>query len=219
MDWFTMPYIGFAGLILLGGYLLGCVQSAYIVGRVVYKIDIREHGSGGAGMTNTARVMGGRAALIVFLADVLKCVAAYAIASVIFDGSGTFFTSSYGANYFPGVVAALGVVLGHCFPFFLKFRGGKGAASSVGLVIMLSWQVSLIVLAIGIAIIFITKYISAASLIGFAAMIPTVALLGYGKDTVIIVAIIALIGWYTHRSNIVRLLSGKESRFSVKKRK
>ena len=119
MNWFSTPYIFYAAAILLGGYLIGCLQSAYFVGRYVYKIDIREHGSGGAGMTNALRVLGGKAGLVVFLCDVLKCVIAYAAASWIFGGSGLIF-SPLVPDYFPGLVAALGVVIGHCFPFFLK---------------------------------------------------------------------------------------------------
>ncbi|MCL2171201.1 MAG: glycerol-3-phosphate 1-O-acyltransferase PlsY [Defluviitaleaceae bacterium] len=219
MDWFSFPYMAYAALLLLGGYLLGCIQTGYLVGRLVYKIDIRDHGSGGAGMTNAARVMGARAGVFVLLIDAIKCMAAFAIAAAIFDGSGTFFTSSIHPNFFPGMLAALGCVIGHCFPFFLGFRGGKGAACSIGLLIMFDWQILLILLGIGLLTVFITRYISAGSLLGFALLPPTLGILGFGMPVVIISICISAIGWYTHRANILRLLRGQENKFSIKRNK
>jgi len=164
------------------------------------------------------RVMGAKAGSFVFLFDFLKCVLAYSMASLIFDGSGTFFTSAYGANYMPGLLAGLGVFLGHCFPFFMKFRGGKGIASTMGLVVMFDWRVGLIALAVGLSLAFITKYISLGSLFGLLAFALSTIFLGFGLAPSVINCIIAAVGLYKHRGNAMRLFKGKEVKFSVKKR-
>ena len=196
---------------LLIGYAFGCIQSAYIAGRI-NGMDIRDHGSGNSGFTNATRVLGRKAGIMVFVADVAKTIGAFVVASLIFDGGGTFFYSNY---VLPGLYAGLGAVLGHVFPVVLKFRGGKGIACTVAIVLMLDWRVALIIFGIGIVIVIVTRYISAASL--FITLFTPVMMLvfGYGLEAVGITVILGALAWYLHRGNIQRLLNGTERKFSL----
>lgn len=200
---------------LLIGYAIGCIQTAYFVGKI-YGIDIREHGSKNAGMTNVTRTVGKKAGAFVFIVDIFKSVAAFAIASIIFEGGGTFFPAGeFGA--LPGIYAGIGAVLGHSFPAFLKFRGGKGVSCIIGLIIMLDWRIALIVFLVGIGPFAITRYISLGSLI-VTFVAPTAMLfLGYKTEEIAVMTAISSVIWFMHRSNIKRLLTGKESRIFSKK--
>jgi len=199
---------------LVIGYFIGCIQSAYIRGKLS-GIDIRDHGSKNAGMTNVTRVLGRKAGIIVFIADVLKAMIAFVIASLIFSGGGTFLGSGW---LIPGLWAGAGVILGHDFPFFLKFRGGKGISSTLGLLIMLDWRVFLIAGILALIMIFVFKYISLASLIITASAPILMLIMGHSIEVIIITALLAVLAWYLHRANITRLLSGAENKFSLKKK-
>ena len=119
------------------GYVLGLFQTSYIYGRK-QGIDIREHGSGNAGTTNAFRTMGKKAGALTLLGDILKCVLAMVIARLLFGGS-------YGDNIrLLELYAGAGCILGHNFPFYLKFKGGKGIAASVGLLLAFDWRIFLI---------------------------------------------------------------------------
>ena len=201
-------------LSLLLGYAIGLVQTAYIVGRAS-GIDIREHGSGNAGMTNALRVMGFKAGLLVFVCDVLKAVVAYIICSVLFDGAGTFISFG-GLNILPGLYGGAGCILGHCFPFYMKFKGGKGMASTLGVILCASPWLTLAVAVVGISIVAVTKYISAASLT-IALMLPVgIFVLGFPVEAVTVGLAIGGLSWYLHRANIGRLMRGEENKFSFR---
>jgi len=209
-----MPTIDFRILAVLIGYAIGLIQTAYIIGRLK-GIDIREHGSGGAGATNVNRVLGAKAGIFVFLVDIAKGIAAFMIPALIWHGGGTFL--GY-ANALPGLYGAIGCVLGHSFPFYLKFKGGKGMAVTVGLMIAIDIHMFLIAAAVGIALIAITKFISLASLT-LAAMMPIILhFLGYSTEEVLVSFMISILIWYLHRANIGRLLKGEENKFSFKKK-
>ena len=198
---------------LLIGYAFGCIQTAYIVGKVSKKIDVREHGSGNAGTSNVIRVVGKRAGLIVFVCDVLKAVVAFVLCAIIFGGGGSFFSD--GLPIEPGLYAGFGVILGHNFPFFLKFRGGKGIASSLGVMLVIDWRVAVIVYGVGFVILLLTKYISLASLI-MALLFPVIALLfTHGYETIAITVIMAAMAFFLHRGNIQRLLAGTERKLAL----
>jgi len=204
-------------LSLLIGYVFGCIQSAYIAGKLIHGIDIREHGSKNSGFTNANRVMGFKTGAWIFLADVLKAVLAFIVASWLFDGSGSFLSA--GANgLLPGVWAGFGVVLGHCFPVMLKFRGGKGIASTVGLVLMLDWRAAIIIYVLAILLILIFRYISLASLVITALTPVFMAIFAYGWEVVAVTAALAALAWFMHRGNIQRLASGTERKFSFSKK-
>ena len=197
---------------LLIGYAFGMFQTAYFVGRNS-GIDIREHGSKNAGFSNTNRVLGRKAGIIVFVADVLKTAIAFVIATLLFDGGGAFFASGY---VLPGLYAGLGAILGHDFPAFLKFRGGKGIACSLALILMLDWQIALITFAVGIVLVIVFRYISLASLVMTALAPVLMFFFGYGWEAVALTAASGALAWFLHRGNIQRLLKGEERRFSFK---
>ena len=190
---------------LLIGYLFGMFQTAYFVGKMS-GIDIREHGSKSAGFTNTNRVLGRKAGLIVFFADVLKTIIAVLVVTLIPGGS-----------YIAGLYAGFGSIIGHIFPFFLKFKGGKGISCTLGLIIMTDWRVMLISFAIGIVLVLVFRYISLASL---AITLVTPILMfafGFQTEAVLLMFGITALTWFKHRANIVRLIKGEESRFSLRK--
>lgn len=202
---------------LLIGYAFGCIQTAYITGRITARIDIREHGSGNAGTSNVIRVIGRSAGFIVFVTDCLKAIAAYIIAALLFKGGGSFFPGALGV--LPGLYAGLGTVLGHNFPFFLKFKGGKGIASTLGLLLALDWRPALIIYAVGAVTTGLTRFISLASLI-MTLMIPIMWwLFGYGLETVLLGVLLAGMAWFLHRGNIKRLLTGTERKLTLGKKK
>jgi len=198
---------------LLIGYAFGMIQTAYFVGKMS-GIDIREHGSKNAGFTNTNRVLGKRAGAIVFVVDVLKAIAAFVVASLLFDGGGTFFTSDF---VLPGLYAGVGAILGHVFPFFLKFKGGKGISCSLGLILMLDWRVALIAFVTGIVLVILFRYISLASLMITLLAPILMFMFGYAWEATLLTTAIGALAWFLHRGNIARLVKGEERRFSLGK--
>ncbi|MGN1319466.1 MAG: glycerol-3-phosphate 1-O-acyltransferase PlsY [Lachnospirales bacterium] len=204
---------------LLIGYGLGCLQSAYIISRAVGHIDIREYGSGNAGFTNATRVLGKKVGVWVFIIDFLKVIVAFLIASWIFDGTGTF---TGGISYLPGIYAGAGAILGHNFPFYLGFRGGKGIACSLGIMLCVSWQIALITYAIGFVVFMAKKYISLSSLT-MTLLFPIIMIItrnsfNFEIEAIIIMFILCALAYIKHRTNIQRLLNGTENKFGSKKK-
>lgn len=204
---------------ILIGYVFGLFQTGYIYGRIK-GIDIREHGSGNAGTTNALRTLGTKAGVITFIGDCLKCVLAVLTVRLIFS-------QSYG-SVMPllTVYTGLGVVLGHNFPFYLKFRGGKGIASTAGLVLTLDPVLSLVAFAtFGVAV-GITKYVSLGSLLLAAEFLAGVIIYGFsGKwdlsqpqltEMYIVAAVITAMAFFRHRRNIQSLVKGTERKIGEK---
>ena len=210
-------------LTLVIGYVIGMFQTGYLVGKY-YGIDIREHGSKNAGMTNVNRMLGKFPALVVFVFDVLKAVLAFVLVPIVlFDASWSFGAWSHifheeaaPQNIFP-LLSGLGAILGHNFPFFLKFRGGKGISCTLGIILMLDWQVALLAFAVGFVVVAVFRYISLASLA--ITLVWPVLLLIFGLDAEVILLAAAISGlaWFMHRDNIGRLLSGTERKFKLGK--
>jgi glycerol-3-phosphate acyltransferase PlsY len=203
-------------LIVIISYLLGSIPSGYLVAKS-QGIDIRQHGSKNIGATNVLRVMGKKWGYFVFFCDVLKGFVSVKL--------GFLLAGSFGANVtLAGVVAALCCILGHNYPVWLAFKGGKGIATSAGVVIALFPP--LIVLLMGIVwllVFLLSRYVSLASISAAAALPIAVALLGpyagindYWLVLCFSVVAAALAVW-RHRTNITRLLNGTESRFGQKK--
>jgi glycerol-3-phosphate acyltransferase PlsY len=194
------------------GYCFGCIQSAYIIGRLFFHIDIREHGSGSAGMTNAFRVLGGKAGAAVFIVDFLKAFAAFYLCRLMFNNAD-------GGLILPGLYAGAGAIIGHNFPFYLKFKGGKGVAAFLGLTLALDWRSACIVYAVGVIIIAFTRYISLASLI--MTLLAPILLFLFGLPPEVYIAVFALaaVTWFQHRGNIVRLATKKERKFDFGKTK
>jgi len=210
---------------LLVGYGIGCIQTAYITGRLVKDIDVREHGSGNAGMTNVTRVVGRRAGLVVFVLDVLKAIGAFVFCSWAAARFGVFELGYY--SYLlsprlpiePGLWAGLGVLLGHNFPAYLGFRGGKGVASFLGLMLVIDWRVALAVYLIGTAIVLTSRYISLASLTMVLLFPIGLFFMGYSLEIVVIIGLMTAMTFYLHRGNIQRLIAGNERKFGTKEDK
>jgi glycerol-3-phosphate acyltransferase PlsY len=191
-------------------YLLGSIPFGFIAG-LIAGIDVREHGSGNIGATNTLRVLGKKYGYSVFLADVLKGFLAVRIALWLarFDPS---------TGYFIGIVAAFFVVAGHSFPVWLRFRGGKGVAAAAGACLGLVPLATFVAVLIWIATFFIFRYVSLASIVAAVALALGALFLGYAADPILLTftCLIAALIILRHRSNIVRLLQGREPRFERK---
>lgn len=207
---------------VLIGYVFGLFQTGYIYGRIK-GIDIREHGSGNAGTTNALRTLGTKAGVVTFMGDCLKCILAVVAVRLIF--------SQRYASLMPllTVYTGLGVVLGHNFPFYLKFRGGKGIASTAGLILTLDPVLSLIAFATFGAAVGITKYVSLGSLLLAAEFLAGVIIYGFsGKwnlsqpqliEMYIVAAVITAMAFFRHRRNIKSLVKGTERKIGEKSSK
>lgn len=184
-------------------YLIGSFNSAYFFTNFIKKTDIRKYGSGNAGATNVMRVLGFKVAFFVFLSDVLKGVLAVLLGRLIAGNIG-------------GYVGGIAVVVGHNWPVFLGFKGGKGVATSFGAIMTISPVIAVLSLIIGIAVISISKYVSLGSIIGaFTFLIFNI--IYYSSLNMLIFAILlTAMVVFQHRANIKRLLNGTESKFGQK---
>ena len=189
--------------ILIIAYLLGSINTSIIVSKILIGDDIRNHGSGNAGATNTLRTVGKKGAILVVLGDVLKAVIAILIAKLLSDNP----TAVY--------IAGIGAVLGHNFPLYFKFKGGKGIIVSTVAILFADPILGLITFVVAILIMAISRYVSLGSILG-AALFVVLALIFKTPDTEFIVfaVMLAILAIYMHRSNIARLLSGKENKLS-----
>jgi glycerol-3-phosphate acyltransferase PlsY len=191
-------------LCALGAYVIGATPVGFIAGKL-HGIDIREHGSGNIGATNVIRVLGKRIGIPVFLLDFLKGLIPVLLALGLTK------------NTECGIAAGLGTILGHNFTFWLKFNGGKGVATSAGVLLALMPVPMLCVLATWIVVFYASRYVALAS-IAAAAMLPLFVWWQHRVGSLFWFAVaIGILAIYRHRSNIQRLMNGTESRFSRKK--
>ena len=203
------------------GYVLGLFQTAFIVGKLK-GIDIREHGSGNAGTTNTLRVLGTKYGLIVFAGDMLKAILA-----------GVIVRNTFGAmypelKYLLIVYSGLGCVLAHDFPFYMNFKGGKGIASTGGMIISFHWITLLCGLAAFFIPFFLTHFVSLGSLIMYGTFFIEVVILGqlgvFGMSAAaltemyVIVGFLTALAYWQHRSNLKRLVTGQERKTYLTKK-
>jgi len=188
-------------------YLLGSIMFSLIIGKLLKGVDIRKHGSGNAGATNTLRVLGLVPAIIVFALDISKGITAVLIGDWLTDG-----------NLWATVGCGLAAIVGHNWPIFFRFRGGKGIATTIGVVAVLSFVPAACAGAIAIASVAITRYVSLGSLL-FTALMPISALLFREPIEIIAAMLVILVfAFYRHRSNIVRLVRGEENKLGQKHR-
>ena len=195
---------------LVGGYFFGIIQTSYIYGKL-HGIDIREYGSGNAGTTNALRVLGKKAGAVVFLGDLFKSVIACSITHIIMNALGV-------ENVYLFVIyTAAGVVLGHNFPFYLGFKGGKGIATTGGVIFAFHWQLGLICAAVFLIITIISKYVSLGS-ICMVLIIPFILYFNNPQDwkLVVVGCIFTAMAIWRHRANIVRLMNGTENKLGQK---
>lgn len=223
LNWLTRQFLGegkdvsaalvFGGAILLCcvlPYLLGSLNAAIIVSKYRYRDDIRNHGSGNAGLTNMARVFGKQGALFTLLGDVAKQFISVLIGIVLFGELGA---------YFAGVFC----MFGHIFPIYYRFRGGKGVLTAATMVLLIDWQVFLVAFALFVVTVLITQYVSLGSIIaGFAlpGIVYSSAVLRGTIPSIPAMAFSIFIGLlliFMHRSNIRRLFDGTENKFKFKK--
>lgn len=203
------------------GYVFGLFQTAFIYGKL-HGIDIREHGSGNAGTTNTLRVLGTKAGLIVLLGDILKCMLAIAVCGALFG------KTHPEEIYLLRLYAAAGAILGHNFPFYLGFKGGKGIAATAGLILAFHPYFIPMGVVIFFGTFFLTHYVSLGSLLVYAGfMIEMVVcgqtgVFGASKGTLaemyLITAFLTVMAYYKHRENIARLLKGEERKTYLTKK-
>jgi len=208
-----------AGFILAAviGYLLGSIPSGLIVSRIQSKTDIRNYGSGRTGGTNVLRTLGRRAFIIVAAADLAKAALAVALAWLIVGDGHLDFGSYHAGRAAAQALAGICAILGHIFPLFARFKGGRGVATFVGGLAVLSLVAALV--SAGILIIFalISGFVSLGSLLGVLGACVVMLLLIIGCDLppeyMVYVIVGALIIIIAHRDNIKRLLTGKERKF------
>lgn len=196
------------------GYLIGSINTAIIVGKIAGNDDIRSHGSGNAGATNALRTYGKVAAVCVVLGDCLKSAVACILGIVISVVTPLGANNSQLALY----ASAIGVVLGHNFPLYFKFKGGKGILVSITALMFADWKIALPILIISIVIMTITKYVSLGSVLGSLMFIAAALIFkaSYDIPYTIFTCFLAVLAIYRHRSNIKRLLNGTESKLGTK---
>ena len=200
-------------------YFCGCFNGAVIVSKYILRDDVRNHGSGNAGLTNFYRTFGGLLTFGVILCDVLKAVVAILAAQYLFFAGFTAFLSAADTTLFWGTFAkywaALFCLLGHMFPCMFKFKGGKGILSGGTIAIMIDWRVALVVWGGFLILFLLTRYVSLGS-VWAGASFPFVSWACYPMPAVVILAFLVggLVVWQ-HRGNIRRLLNGTENKFSL----
>ncbi len=195
------------------GYLIGSINVSVIVSKVAYKSDVRKYGSGNAGATNMARVFGLLAGMIVLIGDFGKCILSMWLASLI-----------GGENC--SLAAGLGCLIGHAFPLYFKFKGGKGVTVGAALALMLDWRAFVAILVVFVIMFLITRTVSVSSIVAAASLIivlvgiytlqgslKLVTLYELIAGTLAAIFVIAL-----HHENIKRILNGTEKKFTYKKR-
>ena len=204
---------------LLIGYVFGLFQTGYIVGKIKH-IDIRKQGSGNAGSTNAVRVMGWKAGAMTFAGDVLKCVLVVLLVRYLYRDTDM--------TLLLGMYAGFGATLGHNFPFYLKFKGGKGIAVLAGLVVSTGFLLVPVPLAAFLIAVIFTRYVSLGSLLAATMFFLEIVLFGvqgnldlgakYLPELYLLAGVIMALAWIRHRENIKRLLAGEEKRFGSKKK-
>jgi glycerol-3-phosphate acyltransferase PlsY len=192
-------------------YLIGSIPTAVWYGKVFHGIDVRQHGSGNAGATNSLRTLGKKAGIIVLIVDFLKGFLAVKAANL--------FSTETDSNL--PLIMGLAVIMGHIFPIFAQFRGGKGVATAMGVLVATFPWAALGCVLVFIIVVFATKYVSFASLLGALAF-PIQLTLNFWNDNadkyeIGFASMIFVILVVMHRENIERLLKGTESKFGVKK--
>ena len=193
-----MKYI----FIAIISYFIGNISFAYILGKILTNKDVREFGSGNAGTTNAIRAFGKKVGVMVFLGDVLKGVVAVLL--------GSYFAGQTGA-YIAGAFA----IIGHNWPVLLNFRGGKGVATTIGVMVFVNFYLTLICVIFGVIIIIFTRTVSLGSIFGMAVA-PLVAIILIRPltiDLLVFTIFVASMSIYRHKDNIKRLIKGNENKF------
>lgn len=212
----TVLFIAFIAISIAVPYLLGSINTGIILSRAIYHDDIRNHGSGNAGATNALRTYGKKFGALTFLGDFLKAVIATLIGSLLLSGT------------FGGAIAGFFVMIGHMFPIYYNFKGGKGVACAAAIVLMLEPISFLILMTFFVIIVLGTKYVSLGSCMAIAlfpvisSMIEKLYIAFFDKTLgaiPVVGVLMAAFIIYMHRANIKRLLNGTESKLNLGKKK
>lgn len=206
---------------LLIGYCFGIFQTAFIYGKL-HGIDIREKGSGNSGTTNALRVLGKKAGIIVFFGDALKAVFAMVLVHFLFRESYQDMTALL------RIYAGAGVVLGHNFPFYMGFKGGKGIAATGGISLGMAWQCCVAVAITFFSIFFATHYVSLGSLCMYVVFVIALVIMGqtgsFGMtqacltEMYVIAVLLMIMAFVRHRGNLERLIHGNERKTYLTKK-
>ena len=186
-------------------YILGNISGSFLISKYAAGVDIRKHGSGNLGATNVLRTLGTKAALVTLLVDILKGVLAVVLGSLVAGENGQVF-------------AGIFVVIGHNWPILLSFKGGKGIATTIGVMIAINPYIVALIVPLGIIIIIITRYVSLASITGMIIFPVAMLFTRQPIKLVLFSFLLSMMAIYRHRSNIERLVKGKESKLGQKSR-
>lgn len=212
-----VPYI----IISVISYIIGSINFSVIISRKIAGFDVREKGSGNAGTTNILRTVGKKAAILTLVCDILKGIVAIVLAILI-----GHFVEDIDSSILVSL-AGVFVVIGHTFPVFFEFRGGKGIATSLGVLLLVNWQIGLICLVFSLTIMAITKMVSLGSIMA-AILFPILTIFinsnyivdseNGGRMSYIIFGIVmATIVIFNHRANLKRIMNGNENKLNFKK--
>jgi len=191
-------------IVMLIGYVFGIIQPAYFLSKVVGKMDIREHGSGNAGASNITAIMGWKYGFIVGLVDILKGIFAVLVVKWIYPYSPDLV-------YLSGIMA----IIGHIFPFYMKFRGGKGVATLVGMMFGLNWKLGILFALLVALPALLTDYIVIGSFTSFIALPIVTFILGYPMIFTLVSVCLTILCFYLHRANIQRIINKEELKISA----
>ncbi|MCC8169252.1 MAG: glycerol-3-phosphate 1-O-acyltransferase PlsY [Oscillospiraceae bacterium] len=212
-------------IIVIIAYLIGSINFSILISKAISGKDIRESGSGNAGATNMLRTYGKKMGVITLLLDVLKGVIVVLAVKTLANSDIMYPDTHFDmeVNAALPYIAGVCVILGHNFPLYFGFKGGKGVATSLGVVLMLDWKVGLIVAVCAIAVIAVTRYVSLGSILGGAAyiiveIVKAIATKSYNIVQLVCVVIIGGLLIARHHANIKRLLSGTENKLSFGKK-
>ena len=186
-------------------YLLGSLNFSVIISKAKLNDDVRNHGSGNAGLTNAYRIMGGKLALLVLFGDFIKGIAAVVAGGLIFGYEGK-------------LVAGVMVLIGHMFPLYFGFKGGKGILTGAAMALIIDWRVFLVLICVFAVTVVITRFVSLSSILATIAF-PVSMFIFHGDILSMFMSVsVAILIIYRHRSNIFRLASGKEPKFNFKRK-
>ena len=207
-------------LCLLGGYVFGLFQTGYLYSKM-HHVDIRREGSGNSGSTNVLRVMGVKAGAIVFFGDFFKTLIPCIIVRLVFVDKPEMVNLLV-------IYTALGVILGHNYPFYMGFKGGKGIAATAGLLVAMGLRVTLVCLIVFAAIVATTRFVSLGSLVVVSIFLALMIFFGqrgdyglaasYLPEFYAVSAVVTGMAFWRHRTNIVRLVHGNENKIGLKKK-
>ncbi len=213
IGWHILAYLS----ICVVAYLLGSISSAVIVSRKLFHQDIREYGSGNAGLTNTLRVYGGKAALLTLIGDMAKAAGGVWFAKGLMHFAFGY-TPEDPAYLWAGCLGAYFVIAGHIKPLWFEFRGGKGVLTTVASWLFIDWRIAAICFVLFVIVVGTTKYVSLGSVLGMVCFLVCTLIFGllgaYASlwPPLIFSAVISSTSIFMHRSNMVRLINGTENK-------